>query len=108
VDFLASADAHRSCATFGWAARRSDRRAGIAAAALAAESLIFAGNSFRCPLTQAAERLGAEKGSVTDASLPRWLARNLPALHASLIGLAGFLYALYLLSPPRVGAAGGQ
>ena len=38
-------------------ARRSDRRAGIAAAVVAAESLIFAGNGFRCPLTQVAERL---------------------------------------------------
>lgn len=74
-------------------ARRSDRRAGIAAAVVAAESLIFAGNGFRCPLTQVAERLGAEQGSVTDIYLPRWFARNLPAIHVPLIGLAGFLHA---------------
>jgi hypothetical protein len=74
-------------------ARRSDRRAGIAAAVVAAESLIFAGNGFRCPLTQVAERLGAERGSVTDIYLPRWFARNLPAIHVPLIGLAGFLHA---------------
>jgi uncharacterized protein YndB with AHSA1/START domain len=73
-------------------ARRSDRRAGTAAAVVAAESLIFAGNGFRCPLTQVAERLGAERGSVTDIYLPRWFARNLPALHVPLIGLAGFLH----------------
>jgi len=74
-------------------ARRSDRRAGIAAAVVAAESLIFAGNGFRCPLTQAAERLGAERGPVTDIYLPRWFARSLPAIHVPLIGLAGFLHA---------------
>jgi hypothetical protein len=33
-------------------ARRSDRSAGIAAAVVAGESLIFAGNGFRCPLTK--------------------------------------------------------
>jgi hypothetical protein len=74
-------------------ARRSDRRAGIAVAVVATETLIFAGNGFRCPLTQAAERLGAERGSVTDLYLPRWFARNLPAIHVPLIGLAGFLHA---------------
>jgi hypothetical protein len=74
-------------------ARRSDRRAGIAAGVVAAETLIFAGNGFRCPLTQVAERLSAERGSVTDIYLPRWLARNLPAIHVPLIGLAGFLHA---------------
>ena len=74
-------------------AGRSDRRAGIAAGVVAAETLIFAGNGFRCPLTQIAERLGAERGSVTDIYLPRWFARNLPAIHVPLIGLAGFLHA---------------
>lgn len=74
-------------------ARRSDRRAGIAAAVVAAESLIFAGNRFRCPLTQVAERLGAENGSVTDVYLPRWFAHNLPAIHVPLIALAGYLHA---------------
>src|SRR5204862_460849 len=51
--------------------RRSDRRAGTAAGVVAAETLIYAGNGFRCPLTQVAERLGAEDGSVTDIYLPR-------------------------------------
>ncbi len=73
-------------------ARRSDRRAGIAAAVVAAEALIFAGNGFRCPLTQVAERLSGERGSVTDIYLPRWFAQNLPAIHVPLIGLAVFLH----------------
>ena len=74
-------------------ARRSDRSVGVAAGVVAAETLIFAGNGFRCPLTQVAERLGAERGSVTDIYLPRWFARNLPAIHVPLIGLAGLLHA---------------
>jgi hypothetical protein len=74
-------------------ARRSDRRAGIAAGVVAAETLVFAGNGFRCPLTQVAERLGAGRGSVTDIYLPRWFARNLPAIHVPLIALAAFLHA---------------
>ena len=34
----------------------------------------------------------AERGSVTGIYLPRWFARNLPAIHVLLIGLAGFLH----------------
>ena len=72
--------------------RQSDRRAAIAAGVVATETLIFAANGFRCPLTQVAERVGAEHGSITDIYLPRWLADNLPAIHVPLILLAGYLY----------------
>jgi hypothetical protein len=34
-------------------------------------------NQGKCPLTTFAERLGSEKGSVTDIFLPGWIARNL-------------------------------
>lgn len=72
--------------------KQSDRRAAIAAGVVAGETLIFAGNGFRCPLTQVAERVGAEHGAVTDIYLPRWLAHNLPAIHVPLILLAGYLH----------------
>lgn len=72
--------------------KRSDRRSAIAAGVVAGESLVFAANGFRCPLTQVAERVGAEHGSVTDIYLPRWFARNLPAIHVPLIVLAGYLH----------------
>jgi hypothetical protein len=72
--------------------RRSDRRVAIAAGVVASESLVFAANGFRCPLTEVAERVGAERGSVTDIYLPRWLARNLPAIHVPLILVAGYLH----------------
>lgn len=72
--------------------RRTDRRAAVAAAVVSGESLVFAANGFRCPLTAVAESLGAEDGSVTDIFLPHWFARNLPAIHVPLILLAVFLH----------------
>lgn len=72
--------------------RRSDRGVAIAAGVVASETLIFAANGFRCPLTLVAERVGAERGSVTDLYLPDWFARNLPAIHVPLIMLAGYLH----------------
>ncbi len=77
-----------------WAgfARRTDRRVAIAAGGVAGETLIFAANRFRCPLTELAEHVGAEHGAVTDIYLPRWFAHNLPAIHVPLILLAGYLH----------------
>jgi len=72
--------------------KRSDRRTAIAAGVVASESLIFAVNGFRCPLTQVAERVGADHGSVTDIYLPRWFARKLPAIHVPLILVAVYLH----------------
>ena len=74
-------------------AGRSDRRAAAAAAVVAGETLVFAANGFRCPLTSLAERLGAEHGSVTDLYLPRWFARNLPAIHVPVLVLTAYLHA---------------
>lgn len=72
--------------------RKSDHRAAIAGAIVAAESLIFAANGFRFPLTNLAVELGADRGGVTDTFLPRWFARNLPAIHAPLFVVAIFLH----------------
>ena len=72
--------------------RRSDRRSAMAAGVVACESIIFAANRFRCPLTQLAERFGDKRGSVTDIYLPRCFARNLPAIHVPLIVLAAYLH----------------
>lgn len=57
-------------------ARRTDRRAAIAAAVV-----------------------GGENGSVTDIYLPGWLARNLPAIHVPLIVLAVYLHERNLRHP---------
>lgn len=72
--------------------KRTDRRAAIAGGVVAGESLVFAANGFRCPLTEVAESLGAERGSATDIYLPAWFAHNLPAIHAPLIVVAVFLH----------------
>jgi hypothetical protein len=71
---------------------RSDRRAATAAAVVAGECLVFAANGFRCPLTALAEAAGATSGSVTDIYLPKWFARNLPAIHVPLLVLICWLH----------------
>jgi hypothetical protein len=73
-------------------AGRTDKRVGIAASVVAAETLVFAGNGFRCPLTGLAKRYGAESGSVTDIYLPQWFAHNLPAIHTPLLVLMAYLH----------------
>jgi hypothetical protein len=73
-------------------AGRSGRRAAIAAGVVAGEALIFAADGFRCPLTDIAERLGADHGSVTDTYLPGRLAHYLPAIHVPLLLIAAYLH----------------
>jgi hypothetical protein len=79
---------------------RSDRRAAVAAGVVGGETLIFLANGARCPLTQVAESLGAQRGSVTDLFLPSWLARSLPAIHVPLVLLAVVLHARNLRRRP--------
>ncbi|MCW2535287.1 MAG: hypothetical protein JWQ26_986 [Modestobacter sp.] len=71
---------------------RSDRRAGVAAAVVAGECLIFTADGFHCPMTGLAEAAGAATGSVTDIYLPAWVAQNLPAVHLPLLVLIGWLH----------------
>jgi hypothetical protein len=71
---------------------RSDRRAGVAAAVVAGECLVFTADGFRCPMTGLAEAAGAASGSVSDIYLPAWFARNLPAIHLPLLVLIGWLH----------------
>jgi hypothetical protein len=73
-------------------AGRSGRRSAVAAGVVAGEALVFAANGFRCPLTDIAERLGADHGSVTDIYLPGRLAHSLPAIHAPLLLVAACLH----------------
>lgn len=73
-------------------AGRSDRRAAVAAAVVAGESLIFLANGASCPLTELAVPLGGSRAPVTDIYLPKWLAHNLPAIHVPLIIAAALLH----------------
>lgn len=46
-----------------------------------AEMVVYAGNRWRCPLTELAERVGADSGRVTDIFLPRWFADRIPQIY---------------------------
>jgi hypothetical protein len=74
-------------------AKRSDRRAAIAGAVVTGEALVYAANGFRCPLTDLAERLGSEHGSVADIYLPRWLESHLPQITGPIFAGALVLHA---------------
>lgn len=78
-------------------ARRSDRRAALAGAVVAGEAAIYAVNGMRCPLTDLAEDLGAEDGSVADIYLPGPLRRNLPVITGPMFALALALHARNLV-----------
>lgn len=72
---------------------RRTRWTSIAALSLAAESVVLVAFGWNCPLRLWAERLGAERGSVTDIYLPRWLADRIfiiftPIMVAGYLGLA--------------------
>ena len=73
---------------------RVTRMTGIAVAAVLGEAVIYAGNGFRCPLTNVAEGLGAENGTVGDIFLPDWFARRIPQVSSTVmgIGLLGMLW----------------
>ncbi len=77
--------------------RETDRTAAVAAGIAAGESLIYAGNGFRCPLTDLAEDLGSEHGAVTDIFLPKWLASNIANIYTPLFALGLYLHARNLV-----------
>jgi len=70
---------------------RSGRGAKVAVGIAVAESIVFASNNGVCPLTPLAEQLGADRGSVTDIYLPRWISERVP-----LVGGATLVFAIAL------------
>ena len=72
---------------------RSDRIAAVTGSLVALEALVFCGNGRRCPLTDAVESLGAEKGSVTDIFLPSFIAKRIFTVTAPLFTLSIALHA---------------
>ncbi len=71
---------------------RRDRSVAVAAVAVAAEASVFVANGGVCPLTPLAERLGAERGSVSDIFLPDRVARTIPIWSTALVLLALVLH----------------
>jgi hypothetical protein len=64
---------------------RTGRGPALAGAIVGGETAVFLACGARCPLTGLARRLGADRPGVTDVYLPRWLAHNLPGIHAPLV-----------------------
>ena len=79
---------------------RRDRSVAIAAVAVAGEAAVFVANRGVCPLTPYAERLGAERGGVSDIYLPDAVARTIPTWSVALLVLAA---ALHVRSAVRAG-----
>ena len=84
-------------ACIGWLALtglagRRDRTVAIASCLVAIEVGVFLANDRVCPLTPLAERLGAERGSVSNIFLPEPVARTLPIWSSALLALAATLH----------------
>lgn len=77
---------------FSGLTKRRNRLVTASAVLVVAETAIFTINGFTCPLTQLAESVGADSGSVTDIYLPSWLAQNLPAIHIPLAAVILYLH----------------
>lgn len=80
---------------------RRDRPVALAAGAVAAEAAVFCGNDRVCPLTPLTERLGANRGAVSDIFLPEAMARTIPIWSSALIVLAAVLHARSALRASR-------
>jgi hypothetical protein len=66
---------------------RVSRKTKLAVVAVLGESVIYAANGYRCPLTKVAEGLGTENGTVGDIFLPAWFARRLPQISSTVMGI---------------------
>lgn len=60
----------------------------VAVGLLLIESVVLAACRWTCPLTILAERQGAERGSVTDIFLPKWLADRIFPIFGTGFGIA--------------------
>jgi len=69
-----------------------------AVAAIVVEGLVLAVSGGRCPLTIAAERLGAVNGSVSDIFLPKWFADRIFPICGGLFFVGCLLIAVRILS----------
>jgi hypothetical protein len=66
---------------------------------------VYAVNGFRCPLTDVADRLGSEHGSVADIYLPHWIETHLPYITGPIFAGAVMMHARNILRSRRVRSA---
>ncbi|HRA49001.1 MAG TPA: hypothetical protein PK819_13105 [Thermomicrobiales bacterium] len=71
---------------------RFTHRSKVSLAAIAVEGAVFFGNGRKCPLTQAVESLGAEKGQVSDIFLPDVVARNIFSISIASLGSGALVW----------------
>jgi hypothetical protein len=69
----------------------------IAVGLVLIESVILSVSGWTCPLTLLAERLGAERGSVSDIFLPRWFADRIFPICGTTFGVAVAILLLRVL-----------
>jgi hypothetical protein len=69
----------------------------VAVGLVTVESVVLIASGWTCPLTILAERLGAERGSVTDIFLPAWLADRIFPICGTTYAIALFLIAVRVL-----------
>jgi hypothetical protein len=72
------------------------------------ESVVLYANSWRCPLTSLAERLGSDHGQVTDIFLPKCFADRIFSTCGGLLGVSVGLFALRFAWREAAGAGEGQ
>ena len=65
-------------------ANRVTRLTTVAIGVISLEGIVLLFNNMQCPMRQVTERLGAERGSVTDLFLPRWLADRIFQIYTPL------------------------
>jgi hypothetical protein len=82
-------------------ARRRDRSVALAAALVAIEAGVFVANDGVCPLTPLTERLGANRGSVSDIFLPAPVARTIPIWSSALVATGALLHVRAALETRR-------
>src|SRR5512144_2312542 len=70
----------------------------VAAGVIVVEGIVLVLSGWRCPLTAAAERLGAVKGSVVDIFLPPWFADRIFPICGTLFGIRCVLIAIRLVA----------
>jgi hypothetical protein len=80
---------------------RRDRTVAVAGGLVAVEAVVFVANRGICPLTPLAERLGAERGSVSDIFLPDRIARTIPIWSSALVALGVTLHLRDLMKGRR-------
>lgn len=66
---------------------RPRRRTGYAMGVAIAEAAVYVSNNQVCPLTPLAEDLGADSGSVVDIFLPESIARRIPVVSVTALGI---------------------